>query len=176
MTNSKTPRVCEREDCAVKYTPVSANQRFCGDHSYTSRAMQSRLIDRHCVMCRQVFTPHRHDQTACSDQCRRKAATARDLEQRRQTYGTRECGCGVTFIPMSRRNYRCRGCSNVLKAPPTVKTAKPTVPCLACKHGRAQPAAELGVECVAGMWTRCKPLLAAVMFEAAQEALEGEDG
>lgn len=173
LTNSSTPRVCEREGCAVKYIPVSFNQRFCRDHAYTAQSIQQAFADRHCVVCRQMYRPHRREQTACSDKCRREARTAHDLEQRKQTYGTRECGCGVTFVPLNRTNVRCRACAAVLKAPPVVKAPKPAVPCLGCKHGKAQPQAELGVECVAGMWTRCKPLLAAVMFEAAQDGEEG---
>lgn len=164
------PRVCIEPGCGTIYKPQNAQQLRCHEHSH-ARLLGKALPPKKCAHCEREFTPLSNAGKYCTPSCRR-SAEVRALEvARRKKYGHRECKCGAVFVPINDANRRCRDCTSPSGATPVSAPAQ-KLPCSRCRHGALNDQAELGVECQAGLWMRCKPLVHALFF-AAQDVEEG---
>lgn len=164
------PRVCIEPGCGTIYKPQNANQVRCHDHSH-ARLMRPALPPQRCKHCERVFIPGSSSAKYCTPSCKRSAEARATELARRKKYGERHCKCGAVFVPLTGANYRCRDCTAPSKTAPVAFPAK-LLPCSACRHGVLNDQAELGIECRAGLWLRCKPMVNAVLFDA-QENQEG---
>jgi hypothetical protein len=163
------PRACIEPDCGVIYKPTNPNQWRCHDHVKPRHVSPMVLADKPCKLCERMFTPSNGRALYCCEGCKRTAEVKAGEAKRRQRYGLRAClECGVQFTPRNDHNRRCPECSTFVAPLKPVPVAT-SLPCWRCRHGARSQVAELGVECTAGLWLRCRPLADASQFAAKGE-------
>lgn len=170
MRYDPQPRACIEPGCGTVYKPRNPNQQRCHEHMTPRLLVRQVFAPKVCKFCERMFDPINGRALYCSEGCKRSEEVRAGEVLRRQRYGERQCACGERFLPRNGSQRRCPTCSLGLVPLPALPPAT-ALPCARCRHGALSVQAELGVECQAGLWLRCRPLADASCF-AAQEAQE----